>query len=234
MIPVVHGQAGNVKNAQKKLVVEISKKEIEEYKKDPAFDYTVKPKDLSWFDKAVLWVQKAVYKFLFKILEWLMGGEKAYYVIGKMIQLLPYISILFFLYILFKYLLGVDLLKWRGKKEYKTGQVYTTEEERIIKEEDLDSLIKEAVQKEDYRLAVRYYYLLLLKRLSEQNFIQWKPEKTNHQYIKELGENSLRELFSNLTKVYDYIWYGKHKPQGKDFRLLEQEFNKFLQGVKKV
>ncbi len=210
----------------------ISPGEIETYKKDPAFDYSLKPKEPTWWEKIVMKVERFFYKILFKLLKFIFGGEKAKYILVRFIKILPYLSIAFFLYFIFRYLLGVDLMRWRGKKEYRIPQVYATEEERIIKEEDLDTLIKEAIQNEDYRLAIRYYYLSLLKNLSKKGLIEWKPEKTNHQYIKELSEIDFRELFGKLTWLYDYVWYGKYMPDKDDFEQMKREYSKFNEMIR--
>ena len=75
-------------------------------------------------------------------------------------------------------------------------------------EEDIESLIRQALDSGDYRLAVRYQFLLCLKMLKEGEWIRWQPQKTNHDYIEEIENHELRGLMSQAVRIYDYIWYG--------------------------
>ena len=105
-----------------------------------------------------------------------------------------------------------------GKNSKST--VSLSYEEELIRDKDLPKLIQAAINDENYKLAIRYYYLLLLKNLSEKELISWQQEKTNEDYIKEIAlSNHLNNDFKKLTYLYDYVWYGEF--------LIDQE--KFLQ-----
>jgi hypothetical protein len=79
------------------------------------------------------------------------------------------------------------------------------------------SEIDAAIARGDYRRASRLLYLRLLKQLSDAGRIVWKPEKTNHDYLRELGSNDLARSFARVTLLFDYIWYG-------DFHIDEPTF----------
>jgi len=81
--------------------------------------------------------------------------------------------------------------------------------EQHIESLDLDALLKEALQKNNYRLAIRYQYLKSLKRLSQTNIIEWHFDKTNSDYEKEIQEPRLKTGFRKISYLYDYIWYGE-------------------------
>ena len=101
----------------------------------------------------------------------------------------------------------------------------------IIKNEDIDALIAEAVNQKNYRLAIRYYYLLALKKLTETNHIEWKPQKTNEDYINELQASGYKPDFVNITKIYDYVWYGEFNVDAIKFESLKlpfQSLNKII------
>lgn len=79
-----------------------------------------------------------------------------------------------------------------------------------IHETDLEGLLQNAVSKGQYREAIRYKFLLLLKYLSEKNMIHWSPDKTNRDYQRELANTGMSTDFSRAVAVYEYIWYGNY------------------------
>ncbi|MFN4146252.1 MAG: DUF4129 domain-containing protein [Runella sp.] len=100
-----------------------------------------------------------------------------------------------------------------------------------IHELDFDSLIAQALDQKNYRLAVRLYYLKTLKLLSDKEFINWQPTKTNHAYLQELAPSSLQEPFRNLTLQFEYIWYGEFEVNETTFGILKTEFQHFAQKI---
>ena len=92
-------------------------------------------------------------------------------------------------------------------------------------------MIKEFINQKNYRLAIRYYYLLSLKYLTESDRITWQPQKTNEDYIKEIEKDHLKKDFKNITRIYDYVWYGEFKVDVLKFeslKLLFEDLNKTI------
>ena len=56
--------------------------------------------------------------------------------------------------------------------------------EEDINKMDFEKRINDAVNNRDYRLAVRLYYLKMLKLLSDKKIIDWQINKTNSAYVK--------------------------------------------------
>ncbi|MGX1930704.1 hypothetical protein [Flagellimonas sp. 2504JD4-2] len=81
--------------------------------------------------------------------------------------------------------------------------------EQHIEAVDLDALMHTALQNKDYRLAVRYQFLKVLKLLSQKEIIEWHFEKTNSDYQKEIRETKLQTEFRKASYLYEYIWYGE-------------------------
>jgi hypothetical protein len=81
--------------------------------------------------------------------------------------------------------------------------------ERHIESIDLDALMNDALKNKDYRLAVRYQFLKILKLLSQNNIIDWHFEKTNVDYEREIKEGSLQTEFKKASYLYENIWYGE-------------------------
>ncbi|MBO0324007.1 DUF4129 domain-containing protein [Muricauda sp. CAU 1633] len=81
--------------------------------------------------------------------------------------------------------------------------------ERHIESIDLDALMNDALKIKDYRLAVRYQFLKILKLLSQKSIIDWHFEKTNVDYQREIKEGNLQTEFKKASYLYENIWYGE-------------------------
>ena len=98
---------------------------------------------------------------------------------------------------------------------------------------DFNKRIEQAKTESDFRLAIRWLYLKQLFLLNEKNRIAWQPYKTNMDYLNELSKSDLKTAFKDISKVYEYVWYGKYLINQADFVALELQFKKFesLAGV---
>lgn len=81
--------------------------------------------------------------------------------------------------------------------------------EQHIEHLDLEALLNKALAHKDYRLAVRYHFLKILKRLSQKDIIEWHFDKTNSDYQNEIEQQQLQTSFREVAYLYDYIWYGE-------------------------
>lgn len=192
----------------------IFKENLQSRYKGQEFDYsTSKPRESFW--------QKLMRK-LNKILQSIFG-ETAFSdsanIAGTVIRLFAIVLVGFLLYFIVKYILGRDGSFIFGKKNKKV----------IINEDELHENIHEINFPEsiagfersgDYRSAVRYQFLFILKKLSDKKLILWNPEKTNKDYVAELKAAHLKDEFFNLSYIFDYVWYG-------EFKIDEQAYQKF-------
>jgi hypothetical protein len=150
------------------------------------------------------------------------GGQfLEYFVLG--------ISAGFLAYVIFKSL-GIDLSRaWRG--EAAKADLPYSESLENIHEINFDADIERAIAQNNYRLAVRLLYLKCLKQLSDKNLIQWQIDKTNTAYIYELTDPQQKQVFSLLTRQFEYVWYGNfaiNKQAFANIDLLFQNFKKQL------
>jgi hypothetical protein len=76
-------------------------------------------------------------------------------------------------------------------------------------ESDLEKLLSEALSAKNYKAAIRIYYLLGLRTLSEQNLITPAREKTNFEYLAELGNHPAFSLFREMTVAFERSWFGE-------------------------
>jgi hypothetical protein len=97
---------------------------------------------------------------------------------------------------------------------------------------DIQSLLDEAVRAGNFKLAVRLYYLRLLKLLNEAQVIVWKKDKTNRDYLAELFSRDFH--FSDirrLTLFYESVWYGDHMLQAENFQSVRNQFEAVHQRI---
>ena len=102
------------------------------------------------------------------------------------------------------------------------------EEEELVKNEDLPALIKEAIHHGNFRIAIRYYYLLQLRKLDELHLIEYEFQKTNREYSEEINDSQLRKLFGETTRFYEFIWYGAFPVTESQFSVAQNEFQKLI------
>ncbi|GAB3897355.1 DUF4129 domain-containing protein [Spirosoma agri] len=100
-----------------------------------------------------------------------------------------------------------------------------------IHEIDFDTVIDEAISQGNFRLAVRLSYLQTLKRLTDSGLIVYKPDKTNRQYVYELANTTIRADFEELTRQFEFIWYGNFPVNEASFQAVRQQFTVVNQAV---
>ena len=88
--------------------------------------------------------------------------------------------------IILKVFLGSETGFWNFNKNPKKVAEKLIYEDEDIHETDLEALLKKAITNKDYRLAIRYYYLISLRELSNKKIIAYHKEKTNSEYIFEI------------------------------------------------
>ncbi len=92
---------------------------------------------------------------------------------------------------------------------------------------DFNKRIEHAKAEHDFRLAIRWLYLRQLFFLNEKAQISWQPYKTNMDYMNELSKSDFKTAFKDISKVYEYVWYGKYSITPTDFKAFEVQFRKF-------
>lgn len=97
---------------------------------------------------------------------------------------------------------------------------------------DFDDLLEQAINQGEFRLAVRIFYLRVIKQLSDKGRIKWKREKTNGQYVREMSDKTEGLQFALLTTIYEQVWFGDYGVSPEKFGLIKVHFNKFLEELK--
>lgn len=189
--------------------------------KEKDFDYTTNKPRESFFAK----LQRKISQLLQSIF-----GEST---IGKsmditwvLIRLFAIALVGFLLYFIIKYLVGKDGNFIFGKRNKK---VDITEEQlhENIHEINFPESIASFERAEDYRSAIRYQFLYILKKLSDKKLINWNPEKTNKDYVRELKTDSIQQEFSQLSYIFDYVWYGEFEINETTYQKFKSQYQSF-------
>lgn len=218
--PSTYDDAGNNEDAYEEPIVrykpelrEVDKSEWERLKKDKRFKYKKKkPKKQKkkkekkerkpWFDGLGDFFNSGFFKLLLYLL---------------LAAFLGYIVYLF-----------IKNNSISFKKNVKDEQI-TQEDpwEDVQHFEDWELALNKALQNEDYRLATRIYYLHTLHLLDKQQIVKYRDDKTNWYYVQKIFGSDLHDDFMELTKSFDYIWYGEYQISKEQFSVLQSQFQNF-------
>jgi hypothetical protein len=106
------------------------------------------------------------------------------------------------------------------------------EEQEDIHSIDFNKAIQEAIENQQYRLAIRLMYLGNIKVLSDRNLIDFKPNKTNFDYARELRSTVYAKGFDDTTLVYEYAWYGEFPVERETFEQLKNIFSDYEKTIR--
>ncbi len=151
--------------------------------------------------------------------------------IGFMQTIFPFLLAGIVVFIILKLYLGSGTGFWNFKRIHKKVAEKLVYEDEDIHDVDLNSLLKRALEAKDSRLAIRYYYLLLLKKLSEKELIKYDKDKTNSEYLFELKKEETKKEFSYLSYIYTYVWYGEFSLNEMDFKRVEEKYKSFFKTI---
>lgn len=203
---------------------------IETYKNDDAFNYKTKDLEPTFYEQFKDWlnrVLKKIFSWFFDDVETPVGFAFSF------LSALPYIIAVIVLYLIINFFLKVNV---RGIVSGRTNKnvVRIEDDEELLKSEDLPKLIKIALEEKDYRLAVRYQYVLLLQQLSNKEIIRWEQQKTNEDYIKEVQKKNIHKEFESITRFYDFVWYGNFIINKEEYQKGTEIFNQIAFKILKV
>lgn len=207
--------------------IDFNAEKLANLKTEPSFDYLDKVENDSWWTNFKRWINMRYHQFI----DWLFGDYKAYEFVGILLKILPYLILASFIglvvWLFIKLNPGRSLLE-----EPEAPNVFLNEEETIIKSENIAELIERAVKDGDFRLAIRYYYLQLLRQLNRKELIKYEFQKTNSEYLNEIREDNLRFQLKKAMRLYDFIWYGSFSLSETDFHLAQRNFQDLQTSLK--
>ncbi len=196
----------------------------QKYKSDE-FQYEVKISEKNIWDRFKEWLA-----YWFKKIFGLSNMEVSSKYVEYTLKTIAGLIVAYVIYLIVKIILNKEG-KWVFGKS-TTRKIYTDEEiEKNLIYVDFEKLIQETLANGNNRLAIRYYYLWLLKRLTEKNIIDWHTEKTNSDYLYEINATDLKTDFQYLSYLYNYIWYGEFEMSEQTFLHAKNAFEKTLKSL---
>ncbi len=193
---------------------------LQNFKEDSAFDYSERHQEKNWWQRFKSWLWELWLKFWY----WLVGDYQANGFVAFLVRTLPYIIIIgivvFVGWLFYKLNPGATFFGTKEKPE-----LFFSEEEEIIRNKDISELMEKALSNRDYRLAIRYYYLLILQKLTEAEIISYESDKTNSEYISEINSEAIKTGFRKATNLYDHVWYGNFDVTETDFSKAQPTFS---------
>jgi len=64
--------------------------------------------------------------------------------------------------------------------------------------------------------------------LKDGGVIEWLPDKTNSNYLYEIKNAEVKNQFSHLSYLYEYIWYGEFSINDREYQEAKTTFGNFL------
>jgi hypothetical protein len=143
---------------------------------------------------------------------------------------------------------GIGLLAFLIYRFIGEGNVFGTRSRKIVlnseeidldkieenlEKVELDPIIKKAIAAKNFPLAIRLYYLAILKELTLAGAIIWKKDKTNRIYVQEMQPHPLMEKFRQVTGMFERVWYGDTTLEETGFEEVRQPFENLLNDTRK-
>ena len=197
------------------------KENLQSRYKGNEYDYSVSKPRESFLQK--------LFKKINKLLQSIFGETaftKSANIASILMRLFAIILVGFLLYFIVKYILGKDGNFIFGKKNKKVD-ISAEELHENIHEINFPESIAQFERSGDYRSAVRYQFLFVLKKLSDKKLIGWNPEKTNKDYGAELKAPHLKNEFFSLSYIFDYVWYGEFSIDERSYQNFKTQYQAF-------
>ncbi len=98
-------------------------------------------------------------------------------------------------------------------------------------ETDYEAAIRKYQSEGNYRMAVRYLYLRLIRSVKDQGGISFRDSSTNAEILRAFGNHAQAGDFRYLASAYEYIFYGDFNPRPDLFEMLKNKFELFQQKI---
>lgn len=224
-----NGKELRLDSAAAPIPLRFEEEQLNSYLEDPEFDYHRELQQDNWWTRLKRYVGLQYQR----LMNWIFGDYQASSLLLFFIKVLPYLVLAGVLYLavwVFSRMNPAAAMLATPEQ----GGVFLSEEEEIIKSRDIAELIRNAIAEKNYRLAIRYYFLLILQQLTQKELIVFEDSKTDEDYLKEIQQENLQRQFKSLTRIYDFIWYGNFEASEAQFLRSQREFEKMQDLIRKA
>lgn len=215
VVATLHAGKPVRKDAEKVELRQMPKKDLDAYRSNPAFQYSHPPAvSRSLWDSILSWLwQKwnalTQYRGIrdgLKVLQWVLPIALLLYAVLRM--------------------MGMEKAMLWVKGDKGNMRAFDLMSENIH-EIDFEKEITAAELDGRYRDATRLHYLQSLRLLSGKGIIQWSRNKTNIDYTRDMKGTPLADGFADITRIFEYVWYGELPVSAVDYRTVSERFADF-------
>lgn len=101
----------------------------------------------------------------------------------------------------------------------------------VVTKSELELKLEKAIMSNNFRECVRIHFMFILKELITSNAIDWKPEKTNYDYLTEVRKSKGYDSFEECVRIYDLVWYGDYEIALQDYNRLKPTLENYYQSL---
>ncbi|MFV0483790.1 MAG: hypothetical protein ACK5MG_06820 [Bacteroidales bacterium] len=144
-----------------------------------------------------------------------------------------YIFIIIFVAIIAYYVAGKGFRFRRASRAAKKLNYLDDEGEDVdIKLSDIEALVSKYEGVKEFRVAVRYLYLLLLQKLDARSLIIADDTKKNIDYYYEISDGKMQKGFETALHLYEYIWYGENNIQEQEYQSVSSFYKRLYSTIR--
>lgn len=192
---------------------------------DAAFIYEFKTPEKNAWDRFKEWLAN-FFKNIFSFTD----SKSANNFVEILLRTIAIGIVIFVIYLIAKAIMNKEG-QWIFGRNSDRKIINYDEIEKNLHLVDFEKLIQNSLQLGENRLTIRYYYLWLLKKMSEKQIIEWDVEKTNSDYLYEIKNEAQKEDFAYLSYLYNYIWYGEFELDEATFTKAKTAFEKSIKTI---
>ena len=187
---------------------------LTEISQNPDYNYNEDVKELSLLQRFRLWLMN-------KLGEWLDVN-----LVQTVLKVLSILAIIVVILLLVNQITEGQLRNALTRRRNRT-LLDLRYNGKVVPSNQLDQLIEQTILEKKFGLAVRYLYQKALVLLRDEELIRWKQDKTNHEYLYELGDHPAASHFDRLTYFYEYVDYGDFAIDEYRFLQIKRVFDEF-------
>ena len=192
---------------------------------DKEFIYEFKTPEKNAWDRFKEWLAN-FFKNIFNFTD----GKSAVNFVNILLRTLAIAIVIFVIYLIAKAIMNKEG-QWIFGRNSDRKIINYDEIEKNLHLVDFEKLIQKSLESGENRLTIRYYYLWLLKKMSEKQIIEWDVEKTNSDYLYEIKDEAQKEDFAYLSYLYNNIWYGEFELDEATFAKAKNAFEKSIKKI---
>lgn len=121
-----------------------------------------------------------------------------------------------------------------GNKNKKVKPVESIEnkfENLTITKSELELALEAALKDNNFREAVRIYFIAVIKEMKDRRWIKWEKKKTNYHYINEISGRNQQPDFITATRAFEIVWYGNRSIAAQEYAQIEPVFKKLISSI---